>query len=267
MKKLRETIGFIGCGNMGSAILTGLIRAKIVRPKQVFVYDSNRAVRRRLKDRFKVRVLNQNREVVRKSKIIILAIKPQDLAAVSKDLNGLFRSKLLISVLAGTPISKIRRSLGQVMAVVRSMPNLGAVVGNSMTALTGNATGLRRAEIIFSGCGETIKLPEKRFDMITAVSGSGPAYFFLLMEILANYARRNGLGIKDANLLASQTALASGQLAKFTGSSPAELRRKVTSKRGTTEAALKVLFESRTRVIFEKALSRAVMRARELSCE
>ena len=267
-KKLKEKIGFIGCGNMGSAILEGLIKNKIARPKRILVHDPAKRRMFLLRKRFFVRVCSSNEEVVKGASIILLAIKPQELKEVLTPLKPFLQNHTIISILAGTPLIKLRNIVGLKNAVVRAMPNLGAKVGESITALTGHLRGLQKAELIFAGCGETVQVRERYFDVVTAVSGSGPAYFFLLMEMLANFAQKSGLPLDQANRLAVQTALASGKLAKLIHLDPERLRKQVTSKKGTTEAALSVLFSEGFERIFEKALQKAVGRAGEISrCE
>lgn len=270
MRKLNEKIGFIGCGNMGGAILQGLLQKKVAKPAQIFVHDP---FAKNL-SKFKVKVVKTNRDVLNNSQIVILAIKPQELPNLAKELhvgayrNTPLRNKMVISILAGTPISKIRKYLGKNFSIVRAMPNLGAIVGESMTAICGdiNVGAYRDTPLrIFSACGRVIKTSEKYLDLVTAVSGSGPAYFFLLMELLASFAKRSGLSESQANALAIQTALGSAKLAVASKEAPAVLRQRVTSKKGTTDAALKVLFKKQFPKIFHEALKKAVKRAKELS--
>ena len=265
MKRLKETIGFIGCGNMGSAILEGLIRNKIVKPSQVFVYDPATALLKKVRSQFKVHMCSSNKEVVHHSQIVILAIKPQELRKVSTELRPMLRKHVVVSILAGTPIQKVRSLLGRGVFIVRAMPNLGAKVGESITALSGDSKAVQKGEVIFSGCGATIRLAEKYFDLVTAVSGSGPAYFFYLMELLVKFARASGLSLGQANRLVVQTALGTGKLAKLAKESPEILRKRVTSKGGTTEAALSVLFAEGVARIFHRALTKAILKAKKLS--
>ena len=146
------------------------------------------------------------------------------------------------------------------------MPNLGARVGQAITALTGKDTrSVDIAETIFSGCGKTLRLEEQFFDLVTALSGSGPAYFFLMMELLVNMAVKNGMNEKDARQLAVQTAVGSGLLAAQSEYSPEELRKMVTSKGGMTEAALNVLNQKKFGNIFSEALQAALDRGKQLS--
>ena len=266
MRRLNKTIGFVGCGNMGSAILSGLLRNHIAQPKQIFVYDSARSKLESVSRKFRVNPTKSNVDLIHRAQIILLAVKPQDLSFVAREMRDVLRSgQTVISILAGMPIPKLKRSFGNHVVVVRAMPNLGAQVGEAVTALTGsNKSALRLAETIFLGCGKTIRLPEKYFDLVTAVSGSGPAYFFLMMELLAQVARRGGISEKSARTLAVQTALGAGKLSQASPYSPETLRKMVTSKKGTTEAALKMLERKEFGKIFHLGLHAAARRSREL---
>lgn len=265
MNKLKEKIGFIGCGNMGGAILEGLLKNGIAKPNQIFIFDPLQKTRNEVRRKHKVHISFDNQEVIRKSDIVILAIKPQELRNMKNDLKVLRSRQIVITILAGTPIQKVKKFLHQNVLIARAMPNLGAKVGASITALSGNSKAVQKAEIIFSGCGVVLKVPEKYMDLVTAVSGSGPAYFFFLMEILAQFAKSKGLSEKEAVTLAVETAYGAGKLATVSLESPEVLRKRVTSKGGTTEAALSVLFKKNTPQIFKLALERAIKRAKELS--
>jgi len=264
---IKEKIGVMGIGNMGSAILEGLISKKLARPSQIWIYDKMRPKVTKFSRRWKVNAAKTPIDVIDRCHVVLLAVKPQDLAAAGADLKRSFRSsQLVITILAGTPISKVRQVLGTQPKIVRAMPNLGAKVGQGITALTGRGTKpLSLAAKIFSGCGKTIQLNEKYFDLVTAISGSGPAYYFFLMELLVKIGTEQGLPKKSAELLAVQTAVGAGLLAQASMFSPEELRRMVTSKGGTTEAALKVLEKQKFPAIFRKAIKAAVNRGRELS--
>jgi len=260
-------MGIIGCGNMGSAILAGLIEKRIVPAAQITVYDKITSKARQTARAWKVRLGKSNADVVGRSEVVLLAVKPQDLFDAAVEFRQAFtRRHLLITILAGTPVSKVRRAVGTKPEIVRAMPNLGAQVGEAITALTGGKKkSLAVAETVFSGCGRTVRLSENYLDLVTAISGSGPAYFFLLMELLMKEGIRSGLAEKIAQDLAVQTAVGSALLARRSKFSPAELRRQVTSKGGTTAAALRVFEEEGLDGIVSRALRSAVRRARELS--
>ena len=285
--KIKEKIGVIGIGNMGSAILDGLFQKKMASPSQVWVCDKIQEKAKDYAATRKTKLASEARAVFEKAEVILLAVKPQDLKELSVFSRGTARrgptSKMkkpvLISILAGTPIAKIKEILGSEVNLVRAMPNLGAKVGEAITAITdetvvgagsprplGAATApLRLAQQIFSGCGKTVLLEEKYFDIVTAVSGSGPAYFFLLMELLSQAAVSQGMDPAIAKELAVQTALGAGLLARNSEFAPAELRQQVTSKGGTTAAALDVFEEKGLREIVLKGIEAAIQRGKDLS--
>lgn len=265
--RLNKAIGIIGCGNMGSAILAGLLGKRIVQRSQIFVYDSTHSKMKLLSQTCRVNAVRSNLALVRRAGIVILAVKPQDIGSVAVEVRDHLRTnQIVISILAGMLMSKMKQLFGTRPAIVRAMPNLGAQVGEAVTALTGpNRFALRLAEMIFLGCGKVIRLPEKYFDLVTAVSGSGPAYFFLMMELLTQVGHKGGLSEKAARFLAVQTAVGASKLAQSSSHSPEELRKMVTSKKGTTEAALSFLFRNHFPKLFHDALSRAVRRSHELS--
>jgi len=252
---------------MGSAILSGLLSKRIARSSQIHVYDEVRAKAGSMRKRFGVKGVQSNVDLIEQSDVFILAIKPQDLERLGKEIKSkIGKKKIVISILAGTPIAELKRHLGAHFRLARAMPNLGAQVGEAVTAITGtHRSSVLVAERIFDGCGKVIRLKEKHFDLVTAVSGSGPAYFFLLMELLSRMGRKGGLSRNVATLLAIQTAVGASQLAQASSFSPEELRKRVTSKRGTTEAALQFLSKKGFGKIFLGGLNQALLRARALS--
>jgi len=264
---MKDTLGLVGVGNMGTAILEGLFVRGISKPSQVWIYDKMQDKTRDFSKKWGVHRAASVEEVACNSRWILLAVKPQDLSIIGAELKpNLTRKNGIISILAGTPVAKIRRAVGAKPAIIRSMPNLGAKVGQSMTAVTGTSKdALQAAKTIFDACGRTVVLPERFFDLVTAVSGSGPAYFFFLMEVLADFGVRHGLKRKDAELLAVQTAQGAAKLAAGSDVSPQEWRDRVTSKKGTTEAAFKVIKRSGADKVFAKAFQAALDRGRELS--
>lgn len=265
--RITKRLGIIGAGIMGGAILEGLIRKGILSPTQIMIYDKILPKAGALARRWKVRMGKGDREVVAASDVVVLAIKPQEFSEAASELKkALTKRHLLITILAGTPLAKVRQAVGRRPKIIRAMPNLGAKVGEAITALTGSGgPSLTLAETIFSGCGKTVRLPERYFDLVTAVSGSGPGYFFLLMEFLTKEAADHGLPEKIARDLAIQTCIGSGLLARSSPFSPAELRKQVTSKGGTTEAALRVFEKEGLAKIISKGVRAALRRGKELS--
>ena len=265
--KLSERIGVLGVGNMGAAILEGLFKKKIAQPSQVWVCDKIQEKAAQFAKQWKTKTVPYSAGLVNLTDIILLAVKPQDLQELGPGLkSNLNKKHSVISILAGTPLAKIKEVVGAKPSLVRAMPNLGAKVGEAITALTSaSPASLALAEKIFSGCGKTVILEENFFDLVTAISGSGPAYFFLLMELLAKEGEAHGLPENVARELAVQTAVGAGLLAKQSEFSPAELRTQVTSKGGTTEAALKVFEEKGLHEIISLGIKAALKRGKELS--
>lgn len=262
--RLRKKIGFLGCGNMGGAILSGLLRSGIAECGEILIYDTVARKASDLRRKYRVGVAASGKDLVSRVNVLVLAVKPQDLEAVCSEIrDSLDPGCLVITILAGVPMEKIYRLLGRKIFVARGMPNLGAFIGESVTAVAASHPGhFSLAEKIFSGCGRVLRLPEKYFDLVTALSGSGPAYFFYLMELLIEKGKHYGLSEKDARLLITQTAKGSALLACASAEPLDSLRKRVTSKGGTTEAALRV-FESRglPRLVagaVENALNRAI---------
>ena len=266
MKKLDKKIGLAGAGNMGSAVFEGLLRKSMISAAQVWVYDTLTDRKESFAREWKAKTAQSIPELAGKTRLILLAFKPQDLPASAADFKrGLTESHTVISILAGISIEVLRKQLGDKPRIVRAMPNLGAKVGAGITAVTGgDQQSLEEAEFIFSGCGLTLRLEEAYFDCVTALSGSGPAYYFLLMEMMAAEGVRAGLTPAQAKMLAVQTAAGAGLLAASSSEEPAVLREKVTSKGGTTEAALGVLEQAKIRDIFHSAIQAAVERGRKL---
>jgi len=259
-------LGIIGTGKMGSAIVAGLLKAGAVAAKKILIYDRNPRQYANLTAARPVRIAKNIPELVSLSDICLLAVKPQDKESVLNEMAAVKKGGLVVSIMAGVPTGYLEQRLGRI-PVVRVMPNIGIKVGAGMSFFSPGRF-VRPAELktvsrLFANFGEVSEIAEEKMDLVTALSGSGPAYFFLLMEILAEYAQKFGISEKDSAKMARQTALASALLAK---DEPAgQLRAAVTSAGGTTEAAVLVLEKTGIRKIFGFALRAARNRARELS--
>jgi len=262
---IAKKVGFVGVGNMGMAIVAGLISRRLIDKSHLWIYDKDQQKTDYAKKQFGVHASSSVEELLQLVEVVILAIKPQDLSAVVGQLKNAERNMVFISILAGVSIQKLAVHLGNDPVIVRAMPNLGAQVGEGVTALCcADAKALELAHAIFQGCGKTISIKEEYFDLVTAVSGSGPAYFFLLIESLTQEAKAAGLGDEAARLLSEQTALGAAQLASQAEESAAELRKQVTSKGGTTEAALKVFETNGFFDIVHQAVKAAKERSKDL---
>ncbi len=258
-------IAFLGAGNIAQAFMGGL------KDKYSNMIASDPATASRDKAAaLGVTVTEDNNEAVSPSDIVMLCVKPDVLPDLLKSLTFNDTNKLFISVAAGVTTTTITQSLTQPSAVVRCMPNTPALVGKGMTAMfaaPGTSTDQKGvAEEILSAVGETIWVQDETdLDAVTAVSGSGPAYFFLMMEAMVEAGISAGLGAETARKLVLQTALGSSTMAASSEFEPAELRRQVTSPGGTTEAALNELNAGGFSELVSKAVDAAKSRAAELS--
>jgi pyrroline-5-carboxylate reductase len=267
-----ETLGFIGGGNMARSLIGGLL-ARGLPAKQVTVADPLAATRDSLSAQFHVLTTADNVAVADSATVVILAVKPQELHAVATELAAAVqrRKPLIISVAAGIRATDISRWLGQV-PVVRCMPNRPALNGCGVTALfaTADTTSDARsiATSILSAVGTALWVDqESQMDAVTAVSGSGPAYFFLLIEMMEAAGVQLGLSPEVSRQLAIETAYGASQMARTAPESPATLREQVTSKGGTTAAALHVLESADVRAIFAAAMTAAAQRSAELAVQ
>lgn len=263
-------IGIIGTGNMGSAILGGIIRSHIAEPGNVFAFDVDMYKLDALCNEFKINKCASNEEIMLQCTHIILAVKPQNMRQVLTEIAPAVTDKhCMISVAAGIRTAFIEELTGKETRVVRTMPNTPALIGVGATAIAPGAFALPEdleiAESIFKAVGIVIQIEEEHLNAITALSGSGPAYFFHLIECLIDAGVKVGIPEKVAEQLVKQTALGAARLAIDSPDTPAELRRKVTSPGGTTEAALKVFAKHNFPEMIAEAIQDATDRARELS--
>jgi pyrroline-5-carboxylate reductase len=265
-------IGFIGAGNMAQAIISGIINAKVYKPKDIFITDIKIKTAKLARSKYKVICAKDNPHLAQSVDILVLSVKPQNMPFVLLQIKNSMRKNLLIvSIAAGITTKQIQEMLGNV-AVVRVMPNTPALIGQGAAALYATKKGkcrLKEVEKIFSAVGLAVVVnDEKLIDAVTAVSGSGPAYFFLMMEEMVKAAVKLGLKKETAEKLVLQTAKGAGLLAVKSageGISPDVLRKNVTSPNGTTEAALKIFAKRNFEKIVNDALAAAAKRSRELS--
>ncbi len=265
---LNNKLAFIGGGNMARSLIGGLL-ARGLAPNQITVSDPITSQRELLSQQYKVNVTDNNQHAIRNSQVVMLAVKPQELRRVAEDLKPDLQDKpLIISVAAGIRASDLEQWLGS--PVVRTMPNRPALNGCGMTGMYApasvNAAQRELALQIMSAVGKAVWVEqESLIDAVTAVSGSGPAYFFLLMELLEAAGIERGLPQATARTLAIETAYGSGFMAREMAESPATLREQVTSKGGTTEAALKVFTARDLKQIVSDAVKAAADRSAEMA--
>lgn len=258
----------LGCGKMGSAMLRGWLEADL--PLQsVHVIDPNPSEWVR---GLAARGLHLNAALPKRPAVCLLAVKPQIMGQALGAVSGLGQAgTLVLSIAAGTPISAFEAAFGATSRIVRAMPNTPAAVGHGITAIIGNANAteadLRLAENLLGAIGEVVRLrDESQMDAVTALSGSGPAYVFHLIECMAAAGEAQGLAPDLALHLARATVAGAGELAEKADESPAQLRINVTSPGGTTEAALRVLMDDRAGLpaLMRRAIAAAADRSREL---
>lgn len=282
MKRLDKKVGFIGAGNMGEAMINGLIKSALCEPGQIWASDLREARLRQLKDTYQVHATEDNIAVFEQADVVILAVKPQHMDGVLDHLSRTFPRtikgvKLIISIAAGFPIARIERHLYQdldesskgLLPIVRVMPNTPALVLAGMAGMSGNpyasASDLNQARDLLAAVGRVIEFEEKDLDAVTALSGSGPAYVFYVIEALVEAGAGLGLRPSHALQLTLETIKGSVKLLEETGEAPASLRKKVTSKGGTTEAALNVLDRYGVKGHLMDAIRAAARRSKALS--
>jgi pyrroline-5-carboxylate reductase len=262
---------FVGGGNMGGALVRGLI-ARGLPTQNLAVGEALEARRIALAQELGVRVTSDNREAVKGADVVVLAVKPQDMAATVRALADVLaaRKPLVVSIAAGIRVADIATWCGGGVPVVRAMPNRPALNSAGATAIHAppelSAAHRALAEQVLGAVGTTVWVAdENALDVVTALSGSGPAYFFLLAELMTDAAVTLGLERDSARELAIQTLFGSGRMARDSDGDLARLRAEVTSKGGTTEAALRSFDAANLRGIVAAALEAATERGREMA--
>ena len=263
-------IGFIGGGNMAEALIAALVRAGH-RPESIWVSDISDERTGMLHRQYGVHAAGDNAGTAAAADVLVLAVKPQQMKAALANLAASIRSDAtVISIAAGVSVASLKALLGRDdLAIVRVMPNTPALVGAGMSVLfceDGDGEHGRRAEYLLASCGDTAWVPqEKMLHAVTAISGSGPAYFFLLAEMMEAAAISLGLPEALAEKLVARTAYGAGRMLADTGRTPEQLRQQVTSPGGTTQAALDVMYDKGLPDTVRKAINAAQKRSVELS--
>lgn len=266
---LNCNISFIGGGNMAQALIGGLI-SRGLSESQIQVADPVEQIRSILQEK-NIGVFTDNAKAIENADVVVLAVKPQVLASVLQPLQGLFTDKLIISIVAGVTIDTIAALTGT-QRIVRVMPNTPALVQTGAHGMYADASvsqedrNLTTKILAATGLGLWVNT-EAQIDAVTAVSGSGPAYFFYLMESMIRAGKNLGLDEKVATALTLQTALGAAQMAISSDKTPAELRKNVTSPNGTTQAALEVFDRAQISQNVQTALAAAQKRSQELAQE
>ncbi len=261
-------LGFVGSGKMASALVQGVVQSGALAPGDVLVSDVVAAAAQRLATTAGVAFTETNEELVAMAEALVLCVKPNDALAALRSLRGGAADKLVISIVAGLPLAALGEAAGPGVRIVRVMPNTPALVGKGAAAyaLGATATGADAAltEKIFGAVGEVVCVQESLLDVVTGVSGSGPAYIYLVIEALADGGVLMGLPRDLAQKLAAQTVAGAAEMVLQTGKHPAVLKDEVTSPGGTTIAGLEALEEAGVRAAFLTAVRAATERAQEL---
>ena len=265
-----KKIGFIGSGNMGNAMISGLIDSGASQPENIICSDVREDLLQDIEAKFGVRTSTSNTAVAADADIVILAIKPQIMVPVLREIKEcLDMSKIVISIAAGVPLAAIETCLDKKLRLIRVMPNVAVSVREGAAAIAAGENTLKEdvdlAMAIFNSVGKCVFLKENNLmDAITGLSGSGPAYIFLIVDALADAGVRVGLHRKDALLLASQTILGSAKMLLETGEHPGPLKDSVTSPGGTAIAGLHTLEKGGLRTTLINAVEAATQRSVEL---
>ncbi|MFH0926376.1 MAG: pyrroline-5-carboxylate reductase [bacterium] len=278
-----KQIVFLGAGNMAEALIKGIVNAKLLQPSNITATDIKKERLEFLKSKYFINTSTNNKDAIHGKDIIILAVKPQTISYVLAEIADILnKSGLIISIAAGITTSFIKSVIGSDVRVIRVMPNMPALVSEGVTAIAFNEASIsfqdatndqeRRtkndelniASKIFNSVGQTVLVNEKLMDAVTALSGSGPAYIFLIIEALIEGGVKMGLSRDIASILAAQTVFGSTKLLIETKEHPAKLKDMVTSPGGTTASGLYVLEKCRIRAALIEAVEAATKRAREL---
>ena len=264
-----KRVGFIGAGNMGEAIIRGLVKSGLIKSKSIIASDCLQDRLGYLKTTYDIETISNNKKLIQDSDIIILAIKPQITKEVLNEIQSyVSEHKLIISIAAGISLAQIKKILPKKSRIIRCMPNTPALVLKGMSVICQDnklKEDVLMAKRLFESVGNVLILDEKCMDIVTAISGSGPAYYFLILDSIADAGVKMGLPKSTALLLAAETMLGSASLLIEFNKHPAELKDMVTSPAGTTSHGLHVLEEIGLKGAFISAIEAAYNRSCELS--
>jgi pyrroline-5-carboxylate reductase len=264
-----QTIGFIGAGNMAEALIRGLVRGNHIPANRITASGPRRERLDKLAASYGIAITVDNRAIARSAAVVVLSVKPQILDKVLREIGDQLQpGTLVISVAAGVSTEAIESAVSQGVRVVRSMPNTPALVGAGATAIApGKHAGeadLATAKAMFDAVGITVVLDESHLDAVTGLSGSGPAYIFLILEALSDAGVKVGLSRRNSQLLAAQTVMGSAKMLLETDEHVGRLKDMVTSPGGTAIAGLHTLEEGGLRTTLINAVETATKRAKEL---
>jgi pyrroline-5-carboxylate reductase len=260
---------FLGAGNMAEALVTGILKAHLASPANISVTDISSIRLEYFQKTFQVHVGSNNADEVKSADIVVLCVKPQVMDIVLSEIKDQLSQKhILISVAAGYPLARIQQHVGGNVPLIRAMPNTPAVIQEGVTALAGSSgispDHLQLAQSIFESVGKVVMVEESLMDAVTGLSGSGPAYIYLVIEALTDGGVLVGLPRTVASVLAAQTVLGTARMVLESAEHPAVLKDRVTSPGGTTIAGLQQLETGKLRATFMKAVEAATARSHEL---
>lgn len=267
---MNKRIGFIGCGNMGQAMIGGIVKSGIIPPLNIIASRRNESLLNSMKSKYRIHITTDNTEAAAFSDILVLAVKPNMYEKVIKEISSHVKEDvLIIAIAAGITIDFIEKSFGRDMKVVRTMPNTPAMVGEGMTAISKNNNvtdeELKEVIAIFESFGKAEVIEEKLMDSIPAISGSSPAYVFMFIEALADGAVLRGMPRDKAYKFAAQAVLGSAKMVLETGEHPGSLKDKVCSPGGTTIEAVYSLEMNNFRGTVISAMESCTKKAIEMS--
>ena len=260
-------LGVVGCGKMANAILGGVYKSNEFESKNIFVYDKNSENSLKFEHDYDFKKVDSIKELLSNSDIILLCVKPFVVDSVLDEISKYFNNQLVLSILAGVKIEKYESYLKNAR-IIRIMPNTPALVQEGMSAICPNKNckceDIEIAKEIMQFCSKVISTSEEKIDAITALSGSGPAYYYKIIELMAKSASKLGLDYKEALLLSSQTALGSAKMAIENNFDIAQLITNVTTPGGCTEVGNEILNNSNVDLIFDELIEKTAKKAREL---
>ncbi|MCG3111450.1 MAG: pyrroline-5-carboxylate reductase [Candidatus Manganitrophus sp. SB1] len=266
--KLPTRLSFLGSGNMAEAIMKGVLAAGLFKAGDLLASDTSEARLKSIHQKYGIRTTRNNREAVREGDLVILGVKPLGVDGVLAEIKSELKEKVLVSVAAGVPLARLAAGLEREAKIIRAMPNAPALVQAGATALApGKGVEQETLDLvlqIFDSIGKSWILEERYLDAVTGLSGSGPAFVFVMIEAMADGGVKSGLSREVALALAVQTVLGAAQMALQTGDHPARLKDFVASPGGTTIAGLHKLEEGKVRSAFISAVEAATRRSEEL---
>lgn len=270
MSKMDYKVGFIGCGNMGSAILKGMLHASLFDANNIYVYAADETQHEKVKNEFGIRIAKDNKEIMELCDFVILAVKPIHFPSVIEEIKDVYTSdKVIVSIAAGMMIDKIRKLFEQDVKVVRIMPNTPALVNEGASGICASDNiSVQENQVvtsIFSALGVTVQIAEEKMHGVVAVSGSSPAYVFMFIDALIQGGMKQGLCYEDARLLASQSVLGAAKLVQESENSLDQLVKNVCSPGGTTIEAVHVLEDKQLKDIVMEAMEACANKSRKMS--